>query len=243
MSFSLKNLFFKVAPKSFQSFYTKTIYKSKIEKNNSLTSYSQYGEDLIIKRILGVKRSGFYVDVGAFHPIKFSNTYMFYKLGWRGINIEANSDYLNLFKQLRNRDINLNIAISDHTETLSYYKFNKQAVNTFNKEHAESWSQQEGSILKEIVTVQAYTLKQILDKHLKHNQKIDFMSIDVEGYDLKVLKSNDWDTYRPQLLLVEENNETIDSFKSSNVFKYLSALDYKLYCISGPTMVFKDIRN
>ena len=99
----------------------------------ALKSYSQEGEDMILRRLFENQTKGFYVDVGAHHPIRFSNTYFFYKKGWRGINIDAMPGSMKLFNKIRPRDINIEKAISDKKEVLTYYVFNDPALNGFSK--------------------------------------------------------------------------------------------------------------
>src|SRR5262249_32770188 len=87
--------------------------KGKLLGEFATKSYSQEGEDMILNRIFGEKKSGFYVDVGAYHPKRFSNTYFFYKKGWRGINIDAMPGSMKPFNAKRNRDINVETPVSD----------------------------------------------------------------------------------------------------------------------------------
>ena len=107
----------------------------RLYKNNS---YSQEGEDLILHKIFPDKKNGFYVDIGAHHPFRFSNTYYFYRKGWRGVNIDAAPGSMKLFNKYRSRDINIEAAISNKIETLTYYKFNDPALNTFDKDLAQT---------------------------------------------------------------------------------------------------------
>ncbi|MCX7759369.1 MAG: FkbM family methyltransferase [bacterium] len=168
----------------------------------STGSFSQEGEDLILHRIFERKSEGFYVDVGAHHPFRFSNTYLFYRKGWRGINIEPNPEAIKLFKKYRPRDINLNLAIGQGGE-LIYYMFNEQALNTFDKSLAMNRTKSgEYHIIKEM-KIEIYPLKEVLDMNLPDSQEIDFMNVDCEGMDLDILKSNDWSNYRPKIILVE----------------------------------------
>ena len=74
-------------------------------------SYSMFGEDLIIDKIFKNKKKGTYVDVGCYHPIDGNNTYLLFKRGWNGINIDLNKTSIDLFKKARNKDLNLNFAI------------------------------------------------------------------------------------------------------------------------------------
>ena len=90
----------------------------------SKKSYSQEGEDMILQRLFEKQKTGFYVDVGAHHPRRFSNTYFFYKKGWCGINIDAMPNSMKRFNRSRPRDINIEKAISENEKILKYYGFN-----------------------------------------------------------------------------------------------------------------------
>ena len=101
-------------------------------------SFAQEGEDLVLERFLEGRPSGFYVDVGAFHPRRFSNTRSFYERGWRGINIEPAAEGCRLFRQERPRDTNLELAVSETPGELAYYVFDDPALNTFDRALAAS---------------------------------------------------------------------------------------------------------
>ena len=99
------------------------------------SSFSQGGEDLILAGLLTQKLNGFFVDIGAFHPYKFSNTFRFYRKGWSGINIDAAPGSMDIFRELRPRDINIEAAISETPEQLTYYYLGKEnSMNTFSKD-------------------------------------------------------------------------------------------------------------
>lgn len=204
-------------------------------------SYSQQGEDLTLLRLLEGKADGFYIDIGAFHPIKYSNTYLFYLKGWTGINIEPNPDVRNEFLKQRKNDLNLNIAIGNTTEALSYYKFNDPAVNSFSTEHVEKWKGVKGFHLTDVIKIQVHRLEDILHQYLAEGQKIDFITVDVENFDLEVLKSNNWELYRPYFLLVEEDLLCYNSFLESPIVSYLKGQNYELVTICNGTIFFKDI--
>ena len=110
-------------------------------KNNyfdvdALKSYSQEGEDMILRRLFEKQQTGFYVDVGAHHPKRFSNTYLFYKRGWRGINIDLNPLTIELFNFCRREDININSAISDVEEIKKLYFIDElNTQNTLESNH------------------------------------------------------------------------------------------------------------
>jgi FkbM family methyltransferase len=204
------------------------------------TSYSQEGEDLILERILGHKKAGFYIDVGAHHPRRFSNTCRFYQRGWRGINIEPNPEALKLFQQKRKRDINLGFGIAKGEDHLTYFMFNEPALNSFDRAAAE---QRQNSKYRIVGTksIAVRPLANILNDYMPDVQ-IDFMSIDVEGYDLQVLESNDWARFRPTLLLVEATHFNLASPTTEPIHIFLEDRDYKLFAKTLNTLFYVDRR-
>ena len=132
----LKDKIKRVIPKKFQE----KIFSLMVNLFDGYATkiYSLEGEDMILARIFEGKRDGFYVDVGAHHPKRFSNTYYFYKLGWNGINIDAMPNSMKAFKKERPRDINLELAINETNEKLTYYAFNDSALNGFSKDLSEN---------------------------------------------------------------------------------------------------------
>lgn len=207
----------------------------------SYRSYSQDGEDMILKAFYENRKGykGFYVDIGAHHPVRYSNTYYFYNKGWRGINIEPTPTAIKPFKVLRSRDINLNIGVGAVRDNLTFYCFNEPALNTFSEEVAMSVDQKDNKYkIKQRVKVEVLPLRDILDSYLPAGVKIDFMSVDVEGLDFEVLKSNDWDKYSPEYLLVEGHLEFEDIF-SYDIYQYLQERNYKLVAKTFRTLIFK----
>ncbi len=167
------------------------IYKN-ITNGHARESYSQEGEDLIIMREFEHSKTGFYVDIGAYHPKRFSNTYLFYKKGWKGINVDARPGSMKNFNKIRPRDINLEIPVSDKKENLIFYTFNEPAVSGFLEELSVERTKQEGYKIVKSEKMETKTLVDILDKYMPKDTQIDFLTIDVEGFDYKVLKSNNW---------------------------------------------------
>jgi FkbM family methyltransferase len=205
-------------------------------------SYSQEGEDLILQRIFNDRKDGFYIDIGAHHPKRFSNTYIFYKKGWRGINIDPMPGSMSSFNKYRNGDINLEIGISSKEQELKYFIFNERALNTFNAIEAELkvFENPNKYFLKETKIIKTYSLATILNKYLKESQVIDFLSVDVEGLDLEVLKSNDWNKYKPNYILVEELRSTLEEvFSKSDVFNFFNELGYSLVSKTVNTSIYK----
>lgn len=203
-----------------------------------LRSYSQEGEDMILHRIFEGKSHGFYVDVGAHHPRRFSNTYFFYKRGWRGINIEPNPDASNLFRSARSRDINIQLGVSDSTGRITYYQYDEPAANTFDSKIVNSRLAMARYKLQSTSEVNVERLDHILTNHLPAGTQIDFLSIDVEGLDFAVLKSNDWERYRPKCVLVEALGSSLEDVMDSAMFDFMKRHHYRLFAKTYNTLIF-----
>lgn len=180
--------------------------RSRAKMKDPTLSFSQEGEDLILNRIFEKQKTGFYVDVGAHHPFRFSNTALFCQRkgrGWVGINIDPLPGTKKLFDRHRPRDINLEIGVASCLGKLTYYMFNEPALNTFSQSVANSRNKSPYKIIK-TKDISVSPLSEILDKYLPSNQLIDFMTIDTEGFDFEVLKSNLWEKYSPRIVVIEE---------------------------------------
>lgn len=213
--------------------------KRKYLDNYSIKIYSQDGEDIILKEFFSGKEKGFYVDIGAHHPLRLSNTYLFYKKGWSGINIDAMPGSMKIFNKKRRRDINLEVAISDKEEILTYYMFDEPGLNGFSKELSiKRDSNTKYKIIgkKEIKTI---PLSKILDKYLPPKMKIDFMNIDVEGLDLQVLKSNDWNKYIPEFILIECTETDLRRIQKEPIYLFLTKKGYVLIAKTYRTCIFR----
>ena len=206
-------------------------------------SYAQEGEDVLLARIFGSKREGFYVDVGAHHPVRFSNTYFYYKRGSRGINIEPNPTGGRLLKRFRPRDINLEMGISDRPGELTYWMFDEPALNSFDQDVVQQRIAQTGYTLIGKKQINVARLDSVLENYIKPDTTIDFMSVDTEGHDLSVLKSNDWTRFRPSWLLVESlgQNVALDKIQTEQHL-FLLSKDYGLYAKTVNTYIYRNLR-
>lgn len=203
-------------------------------------SFSQGGaDDIQLKKILKQTTPGVYVDIGCWHPVKASNTYYFYLRGWKGICIDPNPELKFLFDKYRPKDTFINCAIGLSNESLKYYHLNDNfsTMNTLNFDFIKKHNLE--SEIKEIKEIPVYNLKDILDKQIKKDDRIDFFDIDVEGFDLEVLKSNNWVKYRPKVILIE-TDLSIQQDINSEIVQYLQSLDYKLI---GKSILNGDLGN
>ncbi|RZK27237.1 MAG: FkbM family methyltransferase [Flavobacterium sp.] len=220
-----------ILPKKVKDFLLKVEYRN--------ISYSQEGEDLILARIFGEKKNGRFVDVGAHHPKKYSNTYKFYLSGWRGINIDAMPGSMISFQKYRPEDINIEAGVACNKGELTYYIFNEPALNTFDKVEAGKKDGKNGYTILRKIKVNVLPLAEILDQYLAPTDPIDFLTIDVEGLDFEVIQSNNWNVYRPKVVLIEELRN-IQGENNNKISAFLVEKGYELIAKTYNTLIFKD---
>lgn len=203
----------------------------------SFKSYSGNGEDIILKEYLFKgKKNGFFVDVGAFHPKIISNTFLLSKAGWRGINIEPNPQAYKLFQKYRPKDINLKLGVAEVASEKTYYNFSYSGANTFDVTVGEQKSEKDWNTVISKEKLHCEPLKTILEMHVPANTEIDLLDIDVEGLDLEVLKSNDWNRFRPKVVLVEDK-EFRQNPGQSDVYLFMLEQGYRFYSYLDITLV------
>lgn len=202
-----------------------------------LPSYT-HGEDVVLAWLLGFKRGGIYVDVGCYHPIDFSNTYLLSKeLGWLGICIDADDTYLPYYQQVRPRDAVVNCGIGQTEGQLDFYEFpHDRSVNTFDLNVANHYrAQGHEPTIRQVPVRKLSTI--LAEANLP---AVHFLNIDVEGNDLDVLKSNDWSRWRPSIIAIEDWHANLHNPSASPVFQYLTALDYKFFAKLHMTSFYTD---
>ena len=194
-------------------------------------------EDTEILNYFKKKKNGFYVDVGCYHPIHRNNTYLLHKQDWKGINIDVSQFSIDLFNYLRPNDLNYNCAISNKNETVKiFYQKELSQLSTIENEQAKKVFQ--GNIKEK--EIQAFTLDKILKKDKFKDTKIDFLNIDVEGADFKVLEGLSFDKFKPELICIEIHDKEI---KDSKVYKFLNDKNYKLIWSGVFSHLFKTSRD
>ena len=194
-------------------------------------SYAMDGEDIAISIFNKKKDKGFYVDIGAHHPIQRNNTHLLFKKGWEGINIDVNQFSIELFNFLRPNDLNLQIAVSDKEGEISFFYQKKfSQLNTTDKEVAKENFQ--GNFQEKKVKCQ--TIQNILDNSKFKNKKIDLLNIDVEGAEMKVLNTLNFEIYDPSLICIEilgyremQSEQREKEIKNNEIFKFLVNQGYK----------------
>ena len=190
----------------------------------SKKTYSQFGEDTIIIKYFK-NFIGKYVDIGCYHPIKYSNTALLYKKGWTGINIDLNKTTIDLFNFTRLRDKNIFACLSDREKIVDMYIDNEfSALNSIYKNNIKNHKIKKYQKIKINTKVFSNVVK----------EKFDFLNIDCEGSDYNILKTIDLKKYNPQIICIEvsEKNKKL-------IYKYLNANHYKLLTIRSLSHIFK----
>ncbi len=178
----------------------------------TMVSYAQNAEDVLLARLFPSGLKGFYVDVGAHHPVQGSVTKHFYDQGWRGVNVEPAAEPFAELYQARPRDVNLGVGLSDKPGTLTLFESSLTGCSTFSPDAASH--QRLSGIRFAEREVEVLTLAQVCEDHVEG--EIDFLSIDVEGHEARVLLGADWKRWRPRVVLVEatEPLTTVSSHES-----------------------------
>ncbi len=202
----------------------------KLLKNKKKGNYfGEFGEDIIINRFFRKKNNGFYVDIGCYHPTKGSLTYYLYKNGWNGLNVDLSKVSIDLFKLARPKDYNIQAAVTDFDGETHF--FENGIINQQNT------LENSGANLKKI-KISAFKLQTLLEKlNINH---IDFLNIDVEGSDYKVLSSLNLNKIRPKMVCIEENKYNIKDIINGNIQNFMNSNDYFLFSRIGVSSIYID---
>ena len=216
-----------------------SILKKKVYSQKK--SYSFGGCDLLIEYIFKSKKKGFYLDVGCQHPVSNNNTYLLYKRGWSGINIDLDPKNIRLFNLERPNDINICKCISsDNTEKNLFFFHPGSPINSLEKKTIKDKS---NFSLKKIKT---FTLNSILEDY--KIKDIDYFNLDVEGHEIDILKNFDIKYYKPKVISVEFidyqmkklefKNNNIDRVLESEIYKYFASNNYHFINWSHADLIF-----
>ena len=212
----------------------KKLYYEKYTKK----SYSISNVDLIIDRMFSKVEKGVFIDLGCNHPIKFNNTYLLYKRGWRGINIDLDKESIDEFNKIRDKDYNVQSLISTNIgeEKEIYYYHSRSAINTLSRELLEHRKTKKDSI--KILKETTNTLENIIEKSPFKNHKINLLSIDIENHEYEALKNFNFAKFRIDVIVIEIHdlrqkkleiyNQSLDFVVNSKIYKLLTNNSYKL---------------
>lgn len=206
-------------------------------------SYSFGSVDLLINYYFKNKKKGIYLDVGCQHPVSNNNTYLLFKKGWSGINIDLDQKSIELFNLVRKNDINLNTAVSSSvTEKKLFFYHDKSAINTLD----EDVSNFQSAKVKEIRNIKTNTLNNILNEN--NIKKIDYLNIDVEGHEIDVLNGFDIKKYSPEIVSIEYldlkmkrlefKNNNLKNVVNSEIYKYMDSNGFSLINWNHADLIF-----
>ncbi len=199
--------------------------------------FSQLGEDVVLWHMLQTVQGGFYVDIGAHHPRRYSNTYLLHRFrAWRGMNVDADPRAIEAFQAERPSDINICAAVSDEEMELSLTLFEDGAVNSLDPALAQHHMKHFAH--RETKTVKTKTLASLLGQ-LPQGVEIDLLTVDVEGLDERVLRSSDWSRFRPKVVCVEDHHFDAPSMQSNSLFNFLLSMKYRLVAHVFATSIYQ----
>lgn len=190
--------------------------------------FSQAGEDAIVSKlfnyVLPVER-GTYVDIGAYHPFKHSNTYILYRSGWRGVNVDPNPVCKALFDKHRPDDLNVSAGVGAENSTMTYYILGEDStMNSFSRENLEKLGLLDS--VKRTIEVPVLTLDSIFEKYAS-TAKVDYLNIDAEGYEMEILSRLGSCPTRPDVISLEQNGvRSLKDVLDSEACRFLASHDY-----------------
>jgi FkbM family methyltransferase len=194
------------------------------------TSYAQNGEDVLLRRVFSLDQPGFYIDVGAAHPVYDSVSKAFSLHGWSGINIEPLSDLHKMLCEDRPRDINLQIGLSDRQGRLPFFEVPScNGWSTLSAEVAANLAVTGVDVVERSIPVQ--TLADVCAEHVR--QPIDFLKVDVEEHEAQVIAGADWHRWRPRVVVVEATRQNSPTPNHQTWEPRLLAADYLFAFFDG----------
>ncbi len=199
-------------------------------------SYSQFGEDISAQNALRNVSRGFYVDVGAHHPLRLSNTALMHIKGWDGINVEPRLEAIELFEEYRPRALNLRAAIHNELDVVTLHKFRGGRIDTVLADRAEMLAQGKEAAGEE--QVPAMTMNQLFENHVPDGTHVNYLSVDIEGYDEQAILAFDLDRHRPDVVCVELHRYDVMSLAENPVVRHLNDAGYHPFAINIMSFTF-----
>jgi FkbM family methyltransferase len=192
-----------------------TPYEGSRDQKFGHISYAQHGDDLLILNLfdqIGVRRPT-YLDIGAHHPFTISNTALLYERGSRGINVEANPNLIQAFRDARPEDINVNVGVAGWRGRMPFYMHSPTAGrNTFDQAERDLWVA-EGHPVIEVKDIEVVTVMDIVNQDAGGIWP-HFLSLDAEGMDRAILESADFSRSSPQIICVEVRQDQVPAMKA-----------------------------
>lgn len=205
--------------------------------------FGQWAEDVLVRRLFpGEKTSGIYLDIGAYHPFKYSNTAYLWLKGWHGVNVDANPKTIGLFNKIRKNDINICAAVITEEECKTIKEIDLSLPSKKDGKHGIS------AIatccpkvalernFKEHVKIPTLSINQIISENKLF--EIDYLNIDIEGYDERIIKDFDFSIVKPKVISIEDYSENMETVNTSTISNLLSSYGYNWVARVGLTSIF-----
>jgi len=199
--------------------------------NSGKSLYGQGKSELVIRHFFRDRRNGFFVDIGCFEPKKFSTTYYLEEhLGWSGIGVDALEHLAPMWKEQRPRSKFFSYVVTDRSgETVTFWEFG--GISSTERENIKTWEKiKERDYKEKPVQHPTITMNDLLER--EGVEKIDFLSMDINGTEPTALAAFDIKRYRPDLVHIEvhkRNREKIMKYFLDNGYERIDEyLPYEL---------------
>jgi hypothetical protein len=229
-------------------FFTKVLNRAKTLLKGSepefrkfqKSSYSQSGEDIIIDYIFNLRKISkpTYLDLGAHHPFSLNNTYLFYRRGARGVNIDANPELIELFAVHRPEDVNINLGVGEKTGELDFYVISESLLSTFSQEEA-MMQLDHGFAITSKILMRIKSVSDIIDDYFGGVYP-ELVSIDVEGIDEMIVSSMSFKESKPKVICLETVEYTPDGTgkKRIDLIQMVINLGFTVYADTNINTIF-----
>ena len=220
------------------------------ERIHADVSFSIEAEDIIVERIfyhmLGnpLTYQGFYVDLGACDPVRASNTHRLYRRGWRGLNVDANPDALLRFQAVRPRDTSLIAAVSESGGTGKYFRWNDPLLNGFLPDDIVRHHTASGYKILDATEIPLRAINDILAENIPVDITVDYLNIDIEMMEQRILGEWNYTRWRPQVISVEiHSGHRLSSIEQMPIARLLAERGYTFVSRIWHTSIFVDLKS
>lgn len=228
----------------------KSVIMNENEINEVKFSFSQSGEDAIIKYIFSTLGKNIkncsYLDLGANHAVHLSNTYSFYTKGARGVLLEANPELAKELSEKRPEDIVINKCLSEKSgEKIDFYIMNGDGLSSADFDAIQGFIKENPDLkIERTVSVDSITINEIIEKYF-HEKAPHILNVDIEGMEFTVLKMIDFEKFRPLVVICEmieyKNGLTVGQ-KNQEIIDFMRENDYEEFAFTGINSIFIDKR-
>lgn len=202
-------------------------------------TYSQFGEDITAANLLRNVTAGFYVDIGAHHPLRHSNTALLHMQGWQGVNVEPMEASIQLFERYRPYATNVRAAIHNERDQVTLYKVPGGLSNTVLPDRVEGLRHAHGDAGEEVVP--ALSLNDVFDRYVPDGIHVNYLTVDIEGYDTEALLAFDVARHQPDVICIEIHRPDLLCLRADPVVRHLVANGYHPFAVNIFSLTFVNV--